>query len=175
MGAQPSLQWGVKPTGHPHRGASVSPPASLLRELLLGCQAIDGRRTSKTPRRDNGVTDRTAQGGGGDERHNGVPIQVMQDIPTRMEEPAEADEPVCVEALVGTRGDDRRERKLPEAQPPIEIGGASAREHDGIEVPPLWFLERGCRADEERGDDDRRCDINRVDRHAWVVPCRPSD
>ena len=86
MGAQPSLQWGVKPTGHPHRGGSVSPPTSLLRELLLGCQAVDGRRTSKTPRRDNGVTDGTSQGGGWDERHNGVPIQVVHDVPARMEE-----------------------------------------------------------------------------------------
>jgi len=82
-----------------------------------------------------------------------------------MEEPAKADEAVCVEPLVGARGDDRRERKLPEAQPPIEIGGARARNHDGVEVPALGFPERGCGDNEERGDDDRRHDIYQVDVH----------
>ena len=51
----------------------------------------------------------------------GFPIQVVYDVPASMEEPAEADKAVCVEALVGAIGDDRRENKLPKAQPPIKM------------------------------------------------------
>ena len=95
---------------------------------------------------------------------------MVHDIPTGMEEPAEADEAVCIEAFVGALGDNRRESKLPDTQPTIEIGGASASDHDGVEVPPLGFLARGCRADEKRGDDDRRHDISQVHRHGGGVP-----
>src|SRR4030095_13376303 len=63
-------------------------------ELTLGCQAVRGRRTSKTPRSDNGVTDGTSQGGGWDESHNGIPIQVVQYVPSSMEDPAETNEAV---------------------------------------------------------------------------------
>ena len=39
-----------------------------------------------------------------------------------------------------------------------------------IEVPALWLLERRGRANEERGDDDRRHDISQVHRHGGGVP-----
>jgi hypothetical protein len=133
--------------------------------------AVHGRCTSKTPRRDNGVTDGTSQRGGGDERHNGMPIQVVHDVPSGMEEPAEADEAVRVESLIGAIGDDSRESELPDAQPTIEIGGTRASDHDGVEVPALWFLECGCRDNEERGDDDWRQYISQVNVHGGVVPC----
>src|SRR3989442_12484945 len=112
-----------------------------------------------------------SQGGRWDERHNGIPIEVVHDIPTGMEEPAEADEAVCIEAFVGAIGNNRSESKLPDTQSTIEIGGASASDHDGIEVPALWLLERRGRANEERGDDDRRHDISQVHRHGGGVPC----
>ena len=96
---------------------------------------------------------------------------MVYDVPASMEEPAEADKAVCVEALVGAIGDDRRENKLPKAQPPIEIGSTRASNHDGVEVPALWFLERGGRADEEHGDDDWRHDIGQMNGHDGVVPC----
>jgi len=79
-----------------------------------------------------------------------------------MEEPAEADEAVRVESPVGAIGDDSRECKLPDAQPPIEIGGARACDHDGVEVASLWFLERRRRDNEQHGYDDRRHDISQV-------------
>src|SRR5207245_893282 len=85
-------------------------------------------------------------------------------------EPAEADEAVRVESLVGAIGNDSRERKLPDAQPTIEIGGASASDHDGVEVSSLGFLERrGC-DNEERGDDDWRQYLSQVNLHWCVIP-----
>lgn len=95
---------------------------------------------------------------------------MVHDVPSRMEEPAETDEAVGVESLEGAIGDDSREGKLPEAQPAIKIGSASARNHDGVEVPALWFLERRCRDDEESGNDDRRDDIDQVHLHGGMVP-----
>ena len=89
-----------------------------------------------------GVTNGASQGGRWDERHNGSLIEVVHDIPTGMEEPAEADEAGGIEAFAGARGANRSESKLPDTQPTIEIGGASASDHDGIEVPALWLLER---------------------------------
>src|SRR5438067_12641496 len=139
-------------------------------ELPLGCQAVHRRRTSKTPRRNNGVTDGASQGGRWDERYNGMPLQVVHDVPAGMEEPAEADAAVRVESRVGAIGDDSSESKLPDAQPPIEIGGASASDHDGVEVPALWLLERRGRDNEERGYDDRRQYISQVNLHCCVIP-----
>ena len=52
-----------------------------------------------------------------------------------------------------------------------KIGSTRASNHDGVEVPALWFLERGGRADEEHGDDDWRHDIDQMNGHDGVVPC----
>src|SRR5712691_9208751 len=68
-----------------------SEPRAAGGALAPGAQAVHGRRTRQTPRRNNGVTDGASQGGRWDERHNGSPIQVVHDVPARMEEPAKAD------------------------------------------------------------------------------------
>jgi hypothetical protein len=126
-------------------------PAGSL--LTLDSEAVHGRRAGKTPRGDYGVTNCASQGRGWDERNYGVPIQVVHHVPSRMEEPAQADETVGVESHVGAIGYDSSESKLPDAEPTAEIRGAGTGDHDCVEVSSLWFLERGRRDNEQNGYD----------------------
>jgi hypothetical protein len=78
---------------------------------------------------------------------------VVHHVPSRMEEPAQADETVGVESNVGAIGYDSSESKLPDAEPTAEIRGAGTGDHDCVEVSSLWFLERGRRDNEQNGYD----------------------
>ena len=66
-------------------------------------------------------------------------IKMMKHVPASMEKPSDTDEGIGAESLISAESHDGREGKLPYPEAAIEICCARTRDHNCIEVLPLWF------------------------------------
>lgn len=88
-------------------------------------------------------------------RDDGIPVKVVKNIPTRVQEPANADEIVGTKSAIGEVGNHSRERELPHSKSSIEIGGSRTRDHDGVEVSSARLSKKGTGADIDKRDQHR--------------------
>src|ERR1700758_299153 len=81
---------------------------------------------------------------------------MVQHIPSGVKQPADPDEVIGSEPSICEVGDDRRKCEFPYPEAAIEIRSACARNHDCIEVLPIWFSEERARTYIQHRNQHRR-------------------
>ena len=76
-------------------------------------------------------------------------VKMVNDVPSSMQEPANAYEAIGADALVGAVSHERGEGELPLTQASAEVGGAGAGDHDCREVSSVRLFEERGKKDEE--------------------------
>lgn len=80
---------------------------------------------------------------------------MVNDVPSGMKKPGDADERVRMESSVGDVCRNRRVRELPRTQPGTKICSTCARDHDRIEFMAMWLTNERSKRDKDESDQYR--------------------
>jgi hypothetical protein len=131
---------------------AVGDPLSLSLSVgTLAEPSRDGRRAAEISKCHAYVTDRASRRRARYEQDDRIAIEVVYDIPNRVERPCRPDEAVVLQSPICEARDKCAEGELPDAQPAIEISRASSRDHNGAEVATARLLEERAGSDEGHG------------------------
>jgi hypothetical protein len=128
---------------------------SLFSRLPLGCERKYRRCSGKKPEGDEGVKDHASKRRRWHKGPDRVAPKVVHEIPARVRDPSEPDEPVRAKTAIHDRNHNRGIEQLPRTESAAQIYATGTGHDDRVQAPTRWLRHERHDQHENNGSDGR--------------------